>query len=142
MPGFSCRETCRRHRLARGTPMSGVDYTAGEKSCSVCAMAFGAGMGTYCPCCSSKLRTRPASNRARRRAREEGRATWGGTSPPRDGAGRMAARVTGHTCARCDEGRRQGDAPGVIEQLFARTTDGTLVSLVMCVKCGRARRVK
>jgi len=49
------------------------------------------------------------------------------------------ARNTGFFCSKCEQDNAKRAAR--IEQVFAKAVDGTLISLVYCVRCGRAKRV-
>ena len=56
----SCKGVCRRSRVV--TPITRPRYECGQKFCSICEVFFET-ESLRCPCCKTKLRTRPRSRR-------------------------------------------------------------------------------
>lgn len=45
-------------------------YADGQKRCQVCELYINWDIGSHCPCCGSKLRTRPRNKRLKKKYRQ------------------------------------------------------------------------
>jgi predicted amidophosphoribosyltransferase len=63
---MSCKGVCIRHKAVSN------HYATGQKRCQVCEI-FIKWDGLFCPCCGSKLRTRPRNIKFKRRLRGDKR---------------------------------------------------------------------
>ena len=52
----SCKGVCEKHKAEQ--PKNKMRYVNGQKFCAVCRQYFDQ-QGSRCPCCSTKLRTKP-----------------------------------------------------------------------------------
>ena len=63
---MTCKGICERHKALRPADGSGR-YSARQKRCVICEI-FIKWDGVWCPCCGSKLRSKPRNTADRRRA--------------------------------------------------------------------------
>jgi len=63
---MTCKGICKRHKALRPADGPRRRYSAGHKRCAMCEV-FIKWEGVWCPCCGSKLRTKPKNTVDRRR---------------------------------------------------------------------------
>lgn len=60
-----CKDMCDQYRRRDVRSIVESRYASGEKRCSICCV-FILWDGLHCPCCGTRLRSRPAASKANR----------------------------------------------------------------------------
>jgi len=68
MPG--CKGICTRYKAKRGSTKLGW-YRQGFKRCQLCEIFIKWNDGLHCPCCGSRLRTKPRNRKYKEQLREQ-----------------------------------------------------------------------
>ena len=66
---MTCNEICLKFKAVKSTKKN-TRYALGQKRCNACGV-FMEWEGITCPCCGSKLRTRPRGSRYRTKMMQE-----------------------------------------------------------------------